>query len=640
VSLAELCTSYISSAKLKDDSERNIIEFAEAPWGLGMGTIPGMPPLFPVQKFIFKCYYNIPLDDKEHNILIKDRFNEQERFRFTEIEYIDYLWNEGRINIKEVTGEAKEARPNLLLVIGRRGLKTSSIAILTAFETYKLVRKVSPQEYYGIPPDDEIRISCIATNQEQASELFRRISGHLERSDYFKNFRNKPTLNYMQVSTQRDIETYGPAQSIAGRPSIRIVASPCSGRGIRGHNNIIAVLDEMAYFFESDTSADKSDDAIYDAVTPSVAKFSSPQGEPHGRIISISSPAARQGKFFELYQRSMEPDCNDLLMIQAPTWEVDYTLAPKFLRAKYAENPISFGCEYGALFSDRVTAWIENEQYLRVNIIPGLKEKTMSYERIPHFLGFDLGLKNDGSAIAICHIVKKEIGGVMRDLIELDCSDVRYAKDEEKEHFYVEEIADWIASFANKFFIVKGIMDQEYCMSLIPILHDKKDMKQIEALRFTRELNSRVYENLMSKIIDGGLRIPECEPRVVDGKKITDIDLVIELLRLQATQHSKYLISVEAPDIKGMHDDLSDAFARAVYLATEHMSNLGGFSSNNITTSTSESGSGMTYKKYLSKQKRGLLYTNRPSNGLQMELSRRRNIGSFSSLRSNRFGGR
>jgi hypothetical protein len=635
MSLAELCTSYISSAKLKDDSERNIIEFAEAPWGLGMGTIPGMPPLFPVQKFIFKCYYNILLDDKDHDILIKDRFNEKDRYRFTEIEYLNYLWNEGRINVKEITGNMKESRPNLLLVIGRRGLKTSSIAILTAFETYKLVRKISPQEYYGIPPDDEIRVSCIATNQEQASELFRRISGHLERSDYFKNFRNKPTLNFMQLSTQRDIETFGPAQSIQGRPSIRIVASPCSGRGIRGHNNIIAVLDEMAYFFESDSSDDKSDRAIYDAVTPSVAKFSSPEGEPHGRIISISSPAARTGKFFELYQRSMEADCNDLLMIQAPTWEVDYTLSPKFLRAKYAENSISFNCEYGAQFSDRVTAWIENEQYLRVNIIPGLREKTMSYERIPHFMGIDIGMKNDGTAIAICHIVRKEVGGILKDLIELDCCDVRYAKDEEKEHFYVEEMADWIATYAEKFFIVRGVMDQEYCMALIPALHDRNNLKQLEAIRFTRELNSRVYQNLMTKMLDNALRIPEGEPRIVEGRKVIDLELVTELLRLQATIHSKYMISVEAPDIKGLHDDMSDAFARAVYLATEYLSNTGTLK-NNITESTSGSGSGsgMSYKKYLTRQKRGLLYTNRPSTGLQTEFARRKSIGSFNSINS------
>ena len=94
MSLSELCTNYIGSTKLKDETERNIIEFAEAPWGLGLGTVPGMPSLFPVQKFLFKCYYNIPLSGDERNIIIKDKFNEKVRYRFNELEYHNFLWNE------------------------------------------------------------------------------------------------------------------------------------------------------------------------------------------------------------------------------------------------------------------------------------------------------------------------------------------------------------------------------------------------------------------------------------------------------------------------------------------------------------------------------------------------------------------
>jgi len=617
MSISELCTTFVSSNKLKDESERNIIEFAEAPWGLGLGTIPGMPALFPVQRFIFKCYYNIPLDSHTKNIIINDKFNEKERFRFSEIEYLDFLWNEGRINVKEITGDPTKTRPNLCLVIGRRGFKTSSIAVLVAFETYKLLKKISPQEYYKIMPDDEIRVSCIATNQEQASELFRRISGHLERSDYFKKYRNKPTLSYMQLNTQRDLELYS-----GKRPSIRLVAAPCSGRGLRGHNNAIAVLDEMAYFFEAETSDDKSDESIYNAVTPSVAKFNSPEGEPHGRIISISSPAARAGKFFEIYQRSMEKDCDDLLMIQSPTWEVDYTISPKFLRAKYMEKPHTFMCEYGAEFTDRVTAWIENEQILRMNVIPGLKEKTSNMIRSPHFMGVDVGLKNDGTAICICHIEKMDIGGVLKDFIEIDVAEVRYASEEGKEFFNPQELADWISTYKDKFFIVKGVMDQYYGLSIIPALHEK-GMKQVSTEQCSRDYNSKVYQNLMSKMLDGSLRIPEGEPHLINGRTVNDHPLITEMLKLQATQFSKYMISVAAPEIQGFHDDLSDAFARAVYLATEYMSH-GGTVNNNIVTTGSISG--LSYKQYYMKQKRNVLHTMRPSSSLQMDMSRGRNI--------------
>ena len=84
MSLSALCSTYINSSKLKEDTEKNIIEFAEAPWGLGLG-VDGVPPLFPVQKFIFKCYYNIPLsEDGDRQIVIKDKFNEKEKYRFNE----------------------------------------------------------------------------------------------------------------------------------------------------------------------------------------------------------------------------------------------------------------------------------------------------------------------------------------------------------------------------------------------------------------------------------------------------------------------------------------------------------------------------------------------------------------------------
>lgn len=612
MSLADIANSFVSSSQLKDESERNVLDFCEAPWGLGLGSVAGVPPLYPVQKFILKAYYNIPLDNGDHRpIIIKDRFNEQERYRFNEVEYLDFLYNEGRINIKEVTGDPNDTRPNLHLVIGRRGTKTSTISVLVCYETYKLIRKISPQEYYRIMPDDEIRISCIATQQDQASELFRRISGHLERAEFFKKYRNKPTLSYMQLSTPRDIEQYGEAM----RPSLRIVASPCSGRGLRGHNNIVAILDEMAHFFESDSAEDKSDAVIYDSVTPSVAKFNSPEGIPHGKVICISSPMNRSGKFYELFERSLEPDCNDILMIKAPTWEVDYTLSSKFLRSNYAANPLSYMTEFGAEFSDRVSAWIENEQVLRVNIIPDLKFKRLSYDRIPHFMGIDVGAKHDGTAIAICHIVKQEQNGVLRNFIELDCADVRYASEEGKETFHTDEIADWIYSYSDKFFIVKGIMDQYLGLALVPMLHDKGFL-QVEVKPMTRETNSQIYQNLMSKMLDATLRIPEGEPRMIDGKKVSDTPLIQELLSLQATSYSKYMISVEAPQTKGAHDDLSDAFARSVFLATEYLGVGGGINKSMTTEVTS--GSRTTYRKYMLKQKHNAMYTNRPSSGVML----------------------
>ena len=271
-----------------------------------------------------------------------------------------------------------------------------------------------------------------------------------------------------------------------------------------------------------------------------------------------------------------------------------------------------------------------------MNIIPGLREKEINYARIPHFLGIDIGLKNDGTAIAISHIERKESGtGGYKDYIELDMIASRYAEDEGKEFFTPEEMAEWISSFFNKFFIVKGIMDQYYGLALLPVFH-KQGHKQVECVHATRDFNSRVYQNLMSKMLDGSLRIPEAkEEKAINGVRTNDIPLIGEMLKLQATHHSKYLITVEAPEIKGMHDDESDAFGRTVFLATEYLSSAGGIVKNNVTVS---SGSNMSYKRYSRKQRRNALYTNRPSSALQVELSGRRMNNYMNSLYSRRVG--
>ena len=124
----------------------------------------------------------------------------------------------------------------------------------------------------------------------------------------------------------------------------------------------------------------------------------------------------------------------------------------------------------------------------------------------------------------------------------------------------------------------------------------------------------------MTKMLDASLRIPEDEEHIVEGKKTKDLPLVTEMLRLQADMQSKYMISVQAPEIKGLHDDLSDAFARAVFLATEFLAK-GGVSGNKIVESTSKSGS--SYRQYYLKQKKTAMYTMRPTSALQAEMARK-----------------
>ena len=88
-------------------------------------------------------------------------------------------------------------------------------------------------------------------------------------------------------------------------------------------------------------------------------------------------------------------------------------------------------------------------------------------------------------------------------------------------------------------------MDQYYGMAIIPTLHEK-GFKQIQAVHVSRDFSSKVYQNLMSRMLDASLRIPEGTEKIVDGKKTKDLSLITEMLKLRAVSHSKYLITVKA----------------------------------------------------------------------------------------------
>lgn len=570
MSLSELCANLISSkGESREFLDKDAIEFITAPWGLAMGCHAEVPALYPAQRFIIKSYYGLELDSSSNrDIIVNDQFNERELYRFNEQEYMMYLFNEGRLNRMYEPGVMC---PNMILVCGRRAGKSTITSCIISYEVYKLLNKYCPQEYYGIMPEDPIKVTCISTSKETASELFAKIVGHVERSEFFRKYRRKPTQQYVYLHTQRDLDKYGDK----GIASIQIRVAPCSASGLRGPGNIVVAFDEMAFFFADEksggvtSSKNRDAGAIYKAATPSVAKFKRADGTPDGKIICLSSPGPKSGKFFKEYERSFEEKNEDLFMMQAPTWEVDPNLSSQFLKNSYNANPITFKSEYGAQFSDRLFGWIDDPEIVRRNVIPGLKIKDRSVLRVPHFMGIDLGLKKDGTAITIGHWLQELIDGVKIDKLEIDYYAVRYAKDEGKDYFEPEEMVDWIASFTKKYYIARGLFDQYYDMTLEPKLH-KMGLKQFEAKHFNDSLNSSVYQMLLSCFLSRTLRIPEGEETFVNGIRSTDSELVTEILTLQAQQKSKYIVKVEAPDREGEHDDLSDSLARMVYIAHEY----------------------------------------------------------------------
>ncbi len=574
----------------------NVLEYIESSWGLGMR-------LYPVQRFLVKLYYYLPLDNTERTISISDMFNQRVVYRFTETEYLEYLSKEGRCNIERQDHERRE----LLLAIGRRAGKTTLSSIFASYEIYRLLNLQNPQEYYGLPGGDRIQIISVATDKDQAGILFNGVTTHLNRCEYFKPYIANNTLSYIQFRTPADIEKYGQTVrhengkfvSFMGKATLRVTFKSCIAKGLRGSGNIVIILDEMAHFKDQGQSSAKD---IYDAITPSTAAYSPkdptnptlPVGPVESRVICISSPLNKTGKFFELYHLAMTrgPGSENMIAIQAPTWEVNPTIESAYYRQRYHADPTVFMTEHGAQFSDRVRGWIERETDLLACVDPELKPKDIGTPRYPHAMGIDVGLVGDGTCVCITHAEQRrflEDGHIIdRDVIVLDYHELweagkdwresnphldpklclgyaRTLKDVERLDF--DEIAMWIASLTKRFYITEGIFDRWNGYPLEQSLH-KRGLTQFKCEMFKRELASNIYQTTKLLMFDKRLRLYNT-PTDPTTKKHSP--LIQELLTLQAEQASRNVVIVAAPQNAGYHDDQSDALVRSIFLSSQRL---------------------------------------------------------------------
>jgi hypothetical protein len=574
----------VKSGKGEGDVEFiSIIEFVERFKLLPFG-------LYPVQKFILKLYYNVPLDNTDKNIKITDWMSGKLKYEFTEVEYLRYLYDQRRCNIKE---QDDKERHELILVLGRRSGKSAISALISAYEVYKLLSRGHPQSYYGMPSGSEIRLFCIANDKDQASIVYGDVQAHVEAIEYFKASVANSTQTFMRFRTENDRKKYGNE----GKSTIVSTFKSSVAKGLRGRGVICAVLDEIAFFQDAGQTGAES---IYRAMSPALAQFSPkhptnrhiPIGPSEGRMILISSPDSKEGFFYRQCQLAMSggKGASDMLIIQAPTWEVNPTLDRSYYEKEYFKDPKSFTTEHGAEFSDRVRGWIESAEDLSACIDENLTPKTNGSPKEIHFAGVDFGLSGDGTSIALTKLNEGRI--------ELAYHEVWYPKTSWRDsnphltspivpygmmlqnvtRLDIDEISEWFLSLSKKFYILKGVFDQWAGPVFEQILH-KRGLNQFEMRNFFTNDSSQMYQNFMMLMLNKQIRLYDYpRPEGEGGQRHSP--LIQELLELQATHNGKNIMTVEAPKVAGKHDDQSDALARSVLLASEYLQGNPGALSN------------------------------------------------------------
>jgi len=558
----ENITIKVSQGKEGSQEVADVIEFVESDWGLGV-------ELYPVQRVILKAYYGIPLDDTEKTVQVPvgpTPWRRDAHVEMTEAEYLRYLYSEGRSNIQEVLPEHTRLR-ELVLSIGRRSGKTFLSACVVAYEVYKLILKGNPQAHYGLKTGS-IGIVSVATGKDQAGLLYGEATHHFAGSAVFGPYIANLTQTYATFQTPSDIERFGRYKDDnTAKATIKVTFSSCIAKGLRGPGNMVIILDELAHF---NTVGQSDAKTVYEAITPSTGTFSPKErmpdgslGDSDGRVLSISSPLGKQGYFYELFQMGFKgaKASEDMLCIQAPTWEVNPEIAAQFMEKAYAKNPTSFLTEFGAEFSDRTRGWIDRASDLMACVNPALRPKQQAPPRMPHFMGVDVGLVGNGTAVAIGHI---EDGRIITDLVdEIKAGHGKY-KDLERLDF--DEVADWVYGLSRRFYIVEGFFDQWAGIPFEQAL-SKRGLSQLLSEHMTKNKNSEIFKNAKDMIWDQRVVLYNWPIEVSNEYS----SFIWELLQLQATYHSKYITTVEAPNVEGAFDDRADAWVRMVWCASQHL---------------------------------------------------------------------
>lgn len=544
--ISEISKEFISNSSTTKVAD--VVTFVEAQWGLNV-------QLLPVQRFALKCFYGLPLNSTDKIIKVPDIINEKVLYELTETDFLKFLYAEGRCNTDIVEGKIFQ---ELVLAWGRRASKSSLASFISNYELYKLLKMADPNGHYS-PAKTAIYILNVAPTDDQAAVVFDMIQNMALQSPFIKDRCLHNTMTYFDIQTDADIKMIGKSKA-----SLLSVAGGCSSNALRGRNAIIVIMDEMAHFI--DNSGRFSGSEVYKALTPSIASFGR-----DGKVICISSPYAKYGSFYDRYQQSFE-ETEITLMFKMYSAMVNPTIPTEILAAARRRDRIGFMCEYGGEFSDSITAWIDDESEFRKCVfsepIPRQGQPDVEY-----FMGIDLGFKNDGTAVSIVHQDRNSKQIVLdysnvwfsgsSDIWEFDNSIYKNCrKYASRELLSMAEIVQEVKELSMLFPIKCGVFDQSNGYGLAELFR-KENMSQFEMQHFTDQMNSDVYQIVkmlyaesLLHLFDHPVLIPELLSLEGERKVRGKVD----------SEAPKGKIDVRSPNRKGAHDDISESFARAVWL--------------------------------------------------------------------------
>jgi hypothetical protein len=331
------------------------------------------------------------------------------------------LDDQERALFKQLTG-GREHEPNHLVeefvgVIGRRGGKSRSISVLATYIAGLC-------EHPALVPGERGVLLIIAPDTSQADITL----------DYIEaNFKGSPILNQLIESrVQR-------ALRLTNHIDIEVRASDF--RRLRGPTFIGCICDEVAFFLSSESSSNP-DSEILASVRPGLATTNGP-------LFMISSPYARRGELWRLFNKHFGPAGDPLILVaQGASRTFNPSLPQSVVDRAMERDQASALAEFGAEFRRDIESFVSIEA---VNACVCLNERERAPKPGLNYVAFadPSGGSNDSMTLAIGHFDSA------RDVVVVDA--LREAKPPFSPEQVVQEFSGLVKSYG-----VAKIMGDRY----------------------------------------------------------------------------------------------------------------------------------------------------------------------------------
>ena len=268
---------------------------------------------------------------------------------------------------------------------GRRAGKSFAMAVLiiflAVFIDYRRVLNIG----------ERATVLCLGPSQQQAAIVFRYVAALIELVPLLRPLLRSRTADQLELAT-----------------GVVIEIRAASFRGLRGVTCAAVVCDEICYWLGEDTSSNP-DFEILNALRPSLATTNGP-------LITISTPYARRGAAFDVWQKEFG-EAGDKLIIVAKGESRDFnpTLRQSVIDRAMERDPIAAATEFLAAWRADVENYVSRIAIDGVTV-PGRLE-------LPPIIGqtyvaftdpsggsidsFTLGIAHEESEIAVLDLIRE-----------------------------------------------------------------------------------------------------------------------------------------------------------------------------------------------------------------------------------------